>query len=172
MSSSWVSSSRPTTSTTTWFNCTGKSQASGRLVMSVRILQSLWRESEGSALVEGALVVPILCTLVFGVFEFSWLFYQQHLISTGIRDAARYIARTANPNDITIQTGAKNLATTGAIDGNTARVNGWWTHDVHIAYASADNPVGVDGLTPFRGAPALQSATELTTLPGPPPGFF
>src|SRR5260370_23746594 len=100
--------------------------------MSVRILQSLWRDSEGSALIEGALVVPILCTLVFGVFEFSWLFYQQHLISTGIRDAARYIARTANPNDITIQTGAKNLATTGAIDGNTAGSIGWWTSIAQI----------------------------------------
>src|SRR5260370_9288051 len=102
--------------------------------MSVRILQSLWRDSEGSALIEGALVVPILCTLVFGVFEFSWLFYQQHLISTGIRDAARYIARTSNPNDITIQTGAKNLTTTGAIDGNTARGRGWSTHEVNNRY--------------------------------------
>jgi Flp pilus assembly protein TadG len=140
--------------------------------MSVRILQLLWRDSEGSALIEGALVVPILCTLVFGVFEFSWLFYQQHLISTGIRDAARYIARTSNPNDITIQTGAKNLATTGAIDGNTARVSGWWTHDVNITYASVDNPVGVDGLTPFRGGAVIRSVTVSTTFAVPSLGFF
>jgi Flp pilus assembly protein TadG len=140
--------------------------------MSVRILRSLWRNSEGSALVEGALVVPILCTLLFGVFEFSWLFYQQHLISTGIRDAARYIARTANPNDVTIQTGAKNLATTGAIDGNTARVGGWWTHDVTISYASVGNPVGVNGLTPFRGGAVIQSVTVSTTFAVPSLGFF
>src|SRR5258708_27320995 len=139
--------------------------------MSVRILQSLWRDSEGSALVEGAFVVPFLCTLVFGVFEFSWLFYQQHLISTGIRDAARYIARTANPNDITIQTGAKNLATTGAIDGNTARVNGWWTHDVDITYASVDNPVGIDRLTPFRGGAVIHSVAVSTTFAVPSLGF-
>ncbi|MDB5608562.1 MAG: hypothetical protein JWP25_5462, partial [Bradyrhizobium sp.] len=44
--------------------------------MALPILHSVWRNSEGSALVEGALVVPILCTLLFGVFEFSWLFYQ------------------------------------------------------------------------------------------------
>src|ERR1700688_5198653 len=132
--------------------------------MSVRILQSLWRNSEGSALIEGALVVPVLCILLLGGFEFSWLFYQQHLISTGIRDAARYVARTSNPNDITIQTGAKNRATTGAIDGNTARVSGWWTHDVNIAYASVDNPVGVDGLTPFRGGAVIQSVTLSTTF--------
>jgi Flp pilus assembly protein TadG len=140
--------------------------------MSVRILQSLWRNSEGSALVEGALVLPILCMLVFGVFEFSWLFYQQHLISTGIRDAARYLARTATPNDLMIQTGAKNLATTGAIDGNTARVGGWWTRDVDITYASVDNPVGVNGLTPFRGGAVIQSVTVSTSFAVPSLGFF
>src|ERR1700682_5782323 len=118
--------------------------------MSVRILRSLWRNSEGSALVEGALVVPILCTLLFGVVEFLLLFFQQHLIPTGTRDAARYIARPANPDDVTIQTGAKNLATTGAIDGNIARVGGWWTHDVTITYASVLNTVGRNGLAQLR----------------------
>jgi Flp pilus assembly protein TadG len=140
--------------------------------MSVRILRSLWRNSEGSALVEGALVVPILCILVFGVFEFSWLFYQQHLISTGIRDAARYLARTANPNDLTIQTDAKNLATTGAVDGSAARVSGWWTRDVDITYASVDNPVGFNGLTPFRGGAVIQSVTVSTSFAVPSLGFF
>ena len=41
----------------------------------------------GSALIEGAIIVPVLLILVLGVFEFSWLIYQQHLISTGIHDA-------------------------------------------------------------------------------------
>jgi Flp pilus assembly protein TadG len=132
----------------------------------------VWRNSEGSALIESALVVPILCTLVFGVFEFSWLFYQQHLISTGIRDAARYIARTANPNDVTIQMGAKTLATTGAIDGNTARVNGWWMRDVDITYTSVDNPMHVNGLTAFRGGAVIQRVTVSTTFTVPSLGFF
>jgi Flp pilus assembly protein TadG len=140
--------------------------------MSLPILHSLWRNSEGSALVEGALVVPILCMLLFGVFEFSWLFYQQHLISTGIHDAARYLARTANPNDLTIQTGAKNLATTGAIDGSAARVSGWRTDDLMITYSSVDNPVGFNGSTPFRGGAVIQSVTVSTTFAVPSLGFF
>ena len=57
------------------------------------ILQSLAVDDEGSALIEGAIMVPVLCVLVFGIYEFSWFFYQQHLISTGLRDAARYVAR-------------------------------------------------------------------------------
>ena len=140
--------------------------------MSVPILQSLWRNSEGSALIEGAIIVPFLLVLVLGVFEFSWLIDQQHLISTGIHDAARYIARSANPNDLTIQRAAKNLATTGAIDGNTARVRGWTTRDVNIRYASVNNAVGVDGSTPFRGGAVIQSVTVSTTFTVPSLGFF
>ena len=71
------------------------------LVMSVRkTLQSLWHNGEGSALIEGAIVVPLLLILVLGVFEFSWLIDQQHLISTGIHDAARHLAQSADPNDL------------------------------------------------------------------------
>jgi Flp pilus assembly protein TadG len=140
--------------------------------MSVRILQSLWRNGEGSALIEGAIVVPLLLILVLGVFEFSWLIDQQHLISTGIHDAARYIAQSANPNDLTIQKHAKNLATTGAIDGDTARVRGWAARDVSISYSSVENPVDVNGSTTFRGGAVIRSVTVSTTFSVPSLGFF
>ncbi len=140
--------------------------------MSVRILQSVWRNGEGSALIEGAIVVPLLLILVLGVFEFSWLIDQQHLISTGIHDAARYIAQSANPNDLTIQKRAKNLATTGAIDGDTARVRGWAARDVSISYSSVENPVDVNGSTTFRGGAVIRSVTVSTTFSVPSLGFF
>jgi len=140
--------------------------------MSVRIVQSLWRNGEGSALIEGAIIMPVLLILVLGVFEFSWLIDQQHLISTGIHDAARYLARSANPTDLTIQKRAKNLATTGAIDGDTARVKGWTTQDVKITYASVNNSVGTNGLTPFRGGAVIQSVTVSTIFTVPSLGFF
>ena len=139
--------------------------------MSVR-MQSLWRNDEGSALIEGAILVPVLLVLVLGVLEFSWLIDQQHLISTGIHDAARYIAQSANPNDLTIQKRAKNLATTGAIDGDTARVRGWTARDVNITYATVNNPVGTDGLTLFRGGVVIQRVTVSTTFTVPSLGFF
>ena len=65
--------------------------------MSVRILRSLWRNGEGSALIEGAIIVPFLLVLVLGVFEFSWLFYQQHLISTGITTARAMLRDPRTP---------------------------------------------------------------------------
>jgi Flp pilus assembly protein TadG len=140
--------------------------------MSVRIVQSLWRNGEGSALIEGAIIMPLLLVLVLGVFEFSWLIDQQHLISTGIHDAARYIARSVNPNDLTIQKNAKKLAITGAIDGDTARVRGWTTHDVNITYASVNNSVAVNGMPAFRGGAVIQSVTVSTTFTVPSLGFF
>jgi hypothetical protein len=140
--------------------------------MSVRIQQSLWRDSEGSALMEGALLLPLLLSFVLGVFEFSWLFDQQHLISTGIHDAARYLARSANPNDGTIQKSAKTLATTGSIDGNAPRVRGWTMRDIKITFGSVDNPIGTNGVTRFRGGPVIQSVTVSTSFTVPSLGFF
>ena len=109
---------------------------------------------------------------MLGVFEFSWLIDQQHLISTGIHDAARYLARSANPNDVTIQKDAKILATTGSIDGKAPRVRGWTMHDINISFASVANPVGANGLTRFRGSPVIQSVTVSTTVTVPSLGFF
>src|SRR5262249_39960945 len=140
--------------------------------MSVRAQQSLWRDSEGSALMEGAVLLPVLLAFALGVFEFSWLLDQQHLISTGIHDAARYLARSANPNDLTIQKDAKTLATTGAVDGNVPRVRGWTMRDINITFASTDNSVDAEGVTRYRGGPVIQSVTVSTTFTVPSLGFF
>ena len=125
-----------------------------------RMLRSIWRDSKGTALIEAAISLPVLFILVFGVFEFSWVICQQHLIFTGI------------PNDPTIKKVAKNLATTGSVDGNTPRVKGWTVDDVDISYTFIDNPPGDNGLTNFRGAQVIESVTVSTTFTVPPLGFF
>jgi len=140
--------------------------------MSHRTLRSIWRDYEGSALVESAVLLPVLFLLVFGVFEFSWLICQQHLISTGICDAARYIAHSTNPNDPTIKKDAKYLATTGAIDGDTPRVSGWTPDDVEISYSFTTNQPNEDGLPSFRGGNVIESVTVSTTFTVPSLGFF
>jgi Flp pilus assembly protein TadG len=83
---------------------------------------------------EGAIVLPVLFVLFFGVYEFSWYFYQQHRVSTGIRDAARYMARTAHPlSDAGVTTNAISLALSGDTSGScnsataaSCRVKGWF----------------------------------------------
>ena len=142
------------------------------------MLQHLTRNDEGSALIEGAIVTPVLCILLFGVYEFSWFFYQQHLISTGLRDAARYLARLpapCNPASFTWhidQASAKNLATTGSITGGAARVKGWTAANVRLDCTSIDNPVGASGLNTFRGGPVVYVVTASTRFADPQLGFF
>src|SRR5438067_9239262 len=102
----------------------------------MRFIQSihrLWRATEGSVLLESAIVTPVLLALFLGVYEFSWYFNRQQLVVAGIRDAARYLAAaSSNPcSDTTIETKAKNLAVTGTTDGTgAARVNGWTAGNV------------------------------------------
>src|SRR5215475_500957 len=133
--------------------------------MWVRRLQALWCNHDGSALVEGAVLVPLLIVVLFGVYEFSWFFYQQHLASTGVRDAARYLARVNVPCDqdspvwASQQAYAKNLATTGSIAGGSPRVKGWTTAMVTLRCHSIDNPIAPTGLSAYRGGPVIHVIT-------------
>jgi Flp pilus assembly protein TadG len=142
------------------------------------MLKRLTQNDDGSALIEGAIVVPVLCILLFGVYEFSWFFYQQHLVSTGLRDAARYLARLpapCNPASFTWyidQASAKNLATTGSINGGAARVKGWTSTNVRLTCTPIDNPITATGLSAFRGGPVIYVVTASTRFADPTLGFF
>jgi Flp pilus assembly protein TadG len=113
--------------------------------MRFSFLRIFWRDVRGSVLIEGAIIFPVLFVLFFGVFEFSWFFYEQHRVSTGLRDAARYIARTVIV-DATVQSNAKSLALSGDTSGSctvstttTCRVKGWTDPDsIHIEFVSVD----------------------------------
>jgi Flp pilus assembly protein TadG len=138
--------------------------------MSARRELSLWRDQRGSALIEGAVLLPLLIALVFGVFEFSWLFYQQHLVAIGLHDAAGYLARLSDPCNAvsrawkTEQQHAKNLATRGSLTGGAARVRGWTPEMVTTKCTKIDNPVEHNGLSRFRGASiyVVTASTQFT----------
>jgi len=123
-----------------------------------RIAQTgrLWRNEEGSALLEGAIVIPFLFALVLGTLEFAYIFYEQHLVSTGVRDAARYLARTADPTAGSAQTTARNLAAAGSAAGGSARrITGFDPADVSISFNTIANSVDPGtGLRPYRAATA------------------
>jgi Flp pilus assembly protein TadG len=126
----------------------------------------------GSALVEATVLMPLLFTLVFGVFEFSWYFYDQHRVSTGVRDAARYLSRVTDPTNVALQSNAKNLAVTGSISGGTARVTGWTTKSVDVDFASIQNPIRDDGPRLYRGGATIQIVTVTTTFTHSSLGFL
>ena len=112
----------------------------------------IWKDEDGSALLEGAIVVPVLFSLIFGTLEFSFYFFQQHLVTTGVRDAARFLART-DPANGAVRTVAQNLAATGYPAGGTMRrVHGFNPADVAISFTDTANIVGVSGVRPYREA--------------------
>jgi hypothetical protein len=132
-----------------------------------RWLKSLWHSCHGTAMVESAIVLPVFLTLVGGVYEFSFFLYQEQLATSGVRDAARYLALTADPNNLTNQTEAKNLAVTGSIGGGSTRVSGWDISDVSIAVNAVDNSIGTYG-----GGSAIQIVTVSTSFVDPSLGFL
>jgi Flp pilus assembly protein TadG len=140
--------------------------------MCVQPLRALRCNVDGSALVEGAVLLPLLFVLLFGVYEFSWYFYQQHLVSTGLRDAARYLARVNSPCDANSpvwpieEAYAKNLATTGSIAGGAARVKGWTAGMVALRCTAIDNPGA------YRGGEVIHVITASSRFSDPSLGFF
>jgi TadE-like protein len=145
----------------------------------MQAIRSLWHDRRGSALVEGAIVIPVLMALLFGVYEFSWFFYQQHLITIGLRDAARYLARTADAcvEEAVTQrnlqeANARNLATTGSIGGGAARVSGWGAGMIAIQCTPINNPISADGLKTYRGGDVIYVVTVSTRFAERSLGFF
>ena len=144
-----------------------------------RTQRTLLRDDDGSALVESAVLVPLLCVLLFGVYEFSWFFYQQHIAAIGVRDAARYLARVGNPCDERSAmwpielAHARNLATTGSIRGDAARIKGWVAAMVVLRCTAINNPAAPTGLRAYRGGgDVIYVITASTSFADPSLGFF
>jgi|SRR6185437_4516633 Flp pilus assembly protein TadG len=146
---------------------------------SSRPIKGLWRDADGAALVEATVLTPLLIVLFFGVFEFSWYFYNQQLVEIGVRDAARYLARgpyvsvasteSTDPClDATNLTAAKNLAVTGTIDGSgSVRVEGWTTVNVSISCPSVPNTAST-----YAGPNPIYLIQVQTSFPDPTLGYF
>jgi Flp pilus assembly protein TadG len=142
------------------------------------VARSLSHDTRASALVEGAIVMPLLVVLLFGIYEFSWFFYQQHVISYGLRNAARYLARARDPcilnspswNEATRI--AKNLAATGSPSGGQDRVKGWSGTQIVVSCSSIENQTFSQSNNFYRGGAIVYVVTVATRFVDPSLGFF
>lgn len=66
----------------------------------------LLKREDGQAMVEFALVIPILLLLVCGIIDFGWMFYNQLALRNGCREGARYAC--VNSTAATIETDVTN----------------------------------------------------------------
>ena len=53
-------------------------------------------DERGAAIIEMAVILPVLLAIGLGVIEFGNVIYSQHLIFNGVRDGARYAAGSAS----------------------------------------------------------------------------
>ena len=71
------------------------------------------RSRTGAAVVEAALVLPLLLLLIFGVIEYGWVLLRTQQITNATRQAARVGARPDATNAEVADTAANLLAAVG-----------------------------------------------------------
>jgi hypothetical protein len=129
-----------------------------------RLARGLRRDEDGAALLEMTVVTPFLVFLGIGLFEFSNALYQYHLVTGGLRDAARFAAGLPIPASINQNEAcddnapwstpigcAKRLAITGQVAaGSPKRVSWWEPGHINITYPTVPNTL-VGGKPSYRG---------------------
>lgn len=137
----------------------------------LRILSRFGVERHGAPLVEFTLVTPLLLLLGLGMFEFGNALYGHHVISTGVHDAARYLARLDDP--VGGQVAGKELAVMGQIAGITPRLSWWALGDVTVTTADVANPIDVNtGARTYRGPDPIKIVRVTATASYPGLGFL
>jgi Flp pilus assembly protein TadG len=136
------------------------------------LLLRFGRSTRATAAIEAGLAFPFILLLAAGMFEFGGIFYSYELIQTGIRDAARYLARVPDP--AAAETAARNLAVRGSVDSSgTLRVSWWQASHVQITYELTPNPVdATTGRRLYRGDDPLRVIRVSTSLDYPGLGLL
>lgn len=104
----------------------------------MRGFSAFLRDERGVAMTEAIVAVPFLTLLAAGILEFGSVFWQREQIQTGLRDAARYMARCRHAA-ATCEANARNLAYYGSTAAGTAhRVPDWNATNSNITFTIDD----------------------------------
>ena len=86
----------------------------------------LTRDGRGNAVVEFALVLPLLLLLFAGISEIGRAYYQANAVEKGLRAGALFAGRNGFPLTAQVRTMVANLVKTGTLDGSGPYlVSGW-----------------------------------------------
>lgn len=162
-----------------------KPDATGRWSRVSR-LRRLAGETDGAAMLETIIIAPVVLIFLAGILEFGALLFYKVEFETGLRDAARYLARCQdNPNNPAPSTviygctvtAAQNIAVYASKDvpsPGSPRVVGWQPSDVVVdspAPILISNPVDpLTGDSPYRGPAQIYVVRVSSTIsyPGGP----
>jgi len=140
----------------------------------MRLHSKFLQDESGIAAIEGAILLPLLTAIGFGVVDTSILMMQTHQLSTGLSSAGTYLSRTSSPQSL--ETRAKHMAISGTFDPNAPPfIRGMTLNDVSINYRDVSNQeangmrdyrggdiiriVNLTGATPFQGIGILKTLT-------------
>jgi Flp pilus assembly protein TadG len=78
-------------------------------------LKTLKHNQHGQAIVEFALVIPLLLLVIFAIIEFSHIFETMNVLTSAAREGAR-VASLSNPvSTSTVTTAAQTVLTSGSV---------------------------------------------------------
>lgn len=133
------------------------------------IVRALISCKKGAAAAEMALVTPLLIIIMFGIFEAGNFFWNQHIVSTAVRDGARFAAR--NPlsefagcvPSASVVTATRNVTRTGNVLGGTPRISDW-TDGTTITVTSPCSSTTTNGIYVNNpgGAPVVNVTATVT----------
>ena len=93
------------------------------MVLSTRRLGRKTRRGNGQALVEFALLVPLLIIIVLGIVEFGRIWMTMNVLASAAREGAR-IAAVTSPDPAQVQTAVENTLNAANITGATITTTG------------------------------------------------
>ena len=142
------------------------------------------KDQRGAALIEVTVVIPVVLAIGLGVMEFGNAIYSKHLITNGVRDAARYAAGL--PQTQATHDDAQCIALTGKTNGSACTATAtpsctgancrvsWWNNaatQVTVAYVPVNNDDGA-GNKLYRGGATIPIVTVTATVPYQQLGFL
>src|SRR6185369_10452026 len=101
-----------------------------------RHLRPRWREENGQSLLETALMIPVIFTVVFWVFELSWLMFTFVVMANAANEGVRYSI---------VHSGGDAAGTQATVQAFAAT----WMHDISAMSTSVTFPDG--NATPQAG---------------------
>jgi hypothetical protein len=140
-------------------------------------LQRFRSDQRGAVLLETTILFPVLMILAFGGIEFGNIFFAHQAITQQVREAARYLARTANP---TVTDTAFMVATSKNPD-EPCPLGGrsdycilpWFSgSNMTALLTTIANPEDADGKRLYRGDDDVQVVTVTATVTYPGMDLF
>ena len=92
-----------------------------------KLLRRLRHAEDGAVVVEFAIVLPVLLTLLLGLAEVGRALWYHQLVTKSVRDATRYLARVPAPFSGADLAAARNLALRGSTDGGAPLLIAQWS---------------------------------------------